>query len=91
MMCVFVFLFSSPCVKLCFPKYMMMRPCSIRFRYGATGNTPVFRLHGHTSACRSCVFSDDGNALFSVSSDKTIQCIDMASGKAVAKLTNAHK
>jgi WD40 repeat protein len=60
------------------------------YKYNADGNTHAFTIADHMEAARSCVFTDDGSAVLSVSSDKSIQMIDVATGKVGARLVNAH-
>eukprot|EP00040_Diaphanoeca_grandis_P021358 m.113808 g.113808 ORF g.113808 m.113808 type:complete len:376 (-) comp28296_c0_seq1:106-1233(-) len=58
--------------------------------YGVAENKKIFSSSGHLESCRACTFSDDGLALFTASADKSVQMIDMATGKTAATLAGAH-
>lgn len=44
----------------------------------------------HRKACRGVLFTKDGNRLYSISSDKSIQCID-SSGNQIFRVKKAHE
>ena len=46
------------------------------FKIGLEGNVLGFKNHNHKKSCRGLLFSDDGESLYSISSDKSILCID---------------
>ncbi|EDQ92783.1 uncharacterized protein MONBRDRAFT_21907 [Monosiga brevicollis MX1] len=48
------------------------------------------QIEGHDAACRCLSFSDDGAYLFSASSDKSLQVVDVATGVALYKQSRAH-
>lgn len=58
--------------------------------YSLKQNKLLFTVSSHTESCRACTFSDDGQALFTASADRSIQMLDMATGKAAATLSSAH-
>lgn len=60
-----------------------------QYGLGDSGNSLVFRSKNHTSSCRGLKFSSDGEHLFSVSSDKSIRCLD-GNCSEIFSLANAH-
>jgi len=60
------------------------------YNSGGAGNKQLFSSARHLESCRAVAFSDDGLALFSASADKSVQMIDMATGKTAATLAGAH-
>lgn len=60
------------------------------YKYSAAKNELVFELAEHTGGCRSCLFSGDGQAMYTGSSDQSIQCIDVEKQAVNATLSNAH-
>eukprot|EP00041_Stephanoeca_diplocostata_P009132 m.139274 g.139274 ORF g.139274 m.139274 type:complete len:371 (+) comp17615_c0_seq1:222-1334(+) len=60
------------------------------FGYASSGNELKFTSAHHTESCRSCIFSEDGAALYSVSADKSIQATDVRTGRAIGTLASAH-
>ncbi|CAK4736802.1 unnamed protein product [Aphanomyces euteiches] len=59
------------------------------YQYSPEGNTSVLSLNHHQDACRVVMFSEDGNALYTASSDKSIRAYDTHGGVLWAEL-NAH-
>ncbi|RIB04871.1 WD40-repeat-containing domain protein [Gigaspora rosea] len=50
----------------------------------------LLSIRPHKKSCRGLEFSYDGTALFSVSKDKSIQVIDLETGKVLTKKRGAH-
>lgn len=61
-----------------------------RFEAAAQTAAAAFDVKAHSESCRSCAFSPDGRLLLSASADQSLLAVDAGSGKAVARLTNAH-
>lgn len=61
-----------------------------RYASGDEGNEKVMELHHHTSSCRGIHFSEDGQSLFSISSDRSWAHID-STGQMVTQHHNAHQ
>ncbi|RHY83508.1 hypothetical protein DYB35_001344 [Aphanomyces astaci] len=59
------------------------------YTYTPEGNTCVLSLNHHQDACRVVMFSEDGSALYTGSSDKSIRAYDVNGGVLWAEL-NAH-
>ncbi|CAG8532441.1 34594_t:CDS:2 [Gigaspora margarita] len=53
-------------------------------------NINLLSIRPHKKSCRGLEFSYDGTALFSVSKDKSIQVIDLETGKVLTKKRGAH-
>jgi len=60
------------------------------YKYSDDENENVFSLQAHTKAVRAVNFSEDGNVLFSASSDKAISVIDAKTNQIIRKQPNAH-
>ena len=62
------------------------------FRYGYNEfdhHQLVYQHNHHQSSCRGLLFTEDGNSLFSVSSDHSIICVD-GQGRIKQHIINAH-
>lgn len=60
------------------------------FQYGLhDSNKLMAKLNHHTSSCRGVSFSPSGNALYSISSDKSLVAVDSI-GTVVLNIPNAH-
>jgi len=60
-----------------------------QYGIGADANRAVMTVKNHTSSCRGVVFSDFGNKLYSISSDKSLRAID-GSGNQILHRAAAH-
>lgn len=59
-------------------------------QYAFENNEQMAELDLHTEAVRALTFSDGGEYLFSASSDKSLLCIDSATGQLVHRHAQAH-
>ncbi|RUP50911.1 WD40-repeat-containing domain protein [Jimgerdemannia flammicorona] len=59
------------------------------YRYGIDETVELFSVRPHKKSCRGLEFSHD--ALFSISKDKSLQSIDVDTGKVTIKKTDAHE
>ncbi|KDO29054.1 hypothetical protein SPRG_06109 [Saprolegnia parasitica CBS 223.65] len=59
------------------------------FAYAPEGHASVLSLSHHQDACRKVMFSEDGNTLYTASTDKSIRAYDTTGGVMWAEL-NAH-
>ncbi|OQR96269.1 transmembrane protein [Thraustotheca clavata] len=59
------------------------------YTYTPQGHANVLNLNHHLDACRKVMFSEDGNTLYTASSDKSIRAYDTTGGVVWAEL-NAH-
>jgi len=61
------------------------------FNYSPTENKRVLQISAHRKACRAVQFSDDGQRLFTVSTDGSIKEIDLNQGKITWGQGKAHE
>lgn len=53
-------------------------------------NHQLLTFNHHKKACRAIKFSDDGTLLYSVSKDKSLQCVDLEQGSLKNTIPKAH-
>lgn len=68
-----------------------MIPEAFSHEYSEESNTLAWSTQASKKSCRGVEFTNDGSHLMSISRDKSIQALDVATGRLLYKIPKAHK